>query len=273
MALGIQFISVLSLPLCKLSNFCDGNIYWTHYRKCFDPDLDDLANVDNYCAKAHLAKEVASLEPKIIIIVGNQAVRKKIKGFIQSTRALVIEKPFPDGKNTTEFADVRKIIAPHLKYVKIDLSGSTRSASEGIDEQKIKPRGLPVSLNFELNALEIAFGWRETAISDRSIEGLWYRNIVVPNLQRCAKLVSVYSFMESQIEVLQEVRSSSHSSGPGAREIAAGTTGSRLITAGQRLGASGSQKDAGNNGIRHWAEHVKENHAELLARLIGWPGT
>ncbi|MGI6162721.1 MAG: hypothetical protein ACOYEQ_02185 [Bacillota bacterium] len=167
-----------------MSKFCDGNIYWTHYRKCFDPDLDDLANVDNYCAKAHLAKEVASLEPKIIIIVGNQAVRKKIKGFIQNTRALVIEKPFPDGKNITEFADVRKIIAPHLKYVKIDLSGSTDSASECIDEQKSKLRGLPVSLSFELNALEIAFGWRETDASDRSIEGLWYRNIVVPNLQR-----------------------------------------------------------------------------------------
>ncbi|MGE5580205.1 MAG: hypothetical protein ACM3WU_09205 [Bacillota bacterium] len=101
-------------PDCEkyLLEFCDGNIYWTHHRKCYDPALDDLSDVDDRCATEHLANEVDALRPKIILIVGNESTRRKVRRHVQSDTALVIEKPFPDGTNTAEFEDVRETIAP-----------------------------------------------------------------------------------------------------------------------------------------------------------------
>lgn len=250
-------------PECEkyLLEFCDGSIYWTHHRKCHDPALNDLSNVDNRCAAEHLANEVDALRPKIILVVGNESTRRKVRRYVQSDTALVIEKPFPDGKNTAEFDDVRKTIAPYLNHVTIQRTGPGLAGDREV-------QGLPASLSFELAALAIAFDWRAIDADEGSIESLWYRNIVVPNMQRCAKLVSVFSFIESQIEVLLSERARL----PGGLSA----QGSREAAATLRDSSSARPEGRGYHGGQKWYErfpkYVRQSHPELAAqteRLVG----
>lgn len=180
--------------------FCDGSIYWTHYRKCYDPRPDSLSNLDDYCAKKHLADEVAALQPKIIIIVGDEHTRDKIRRSVECDGARIIERPFPDGHNTPEFADVRALIAPYLTHVRTDTGSS--AGPERYQGLKATPAGLPASLSFELSALKIALGWESVDEADRTVEGFWYQNLVVPNMRRCFELVSLFSSLEGHGGVL-----------------------------------------------------------------------
>jgi hypothetical protein len=249
-----------------LLEFCDGSIYWTHHRKCFDPALTDLASVDNRCAAEHLAEEVAALKPEIIIIVGTESIRRKVRQYVQSDTALIIEKPFPDGKNTAEFEDVRKMIAPYLRHV--TNQGSGHGLLSDCEIQRTKVHGLPASLSFELAALEIAFDWRQMDPDEGSIESLWYRNIVVPDMRRYAKLVSVFSFIESQIEILlsEHAQFVGGLSVQSSREVAAAMADSDAVL------SEGRGYHSGERWYKLFPRYVRKNHSELAApveRLVG----
>ena len=228
--------------------FCDGSIYWTHYRKCYDPSLDALSNLDDYCAQKHLADEVAVLQPKIIIIVGDEPIRNKIKRSAKCDGAQIVERRFPDGQNTPEFTDVRALIAPYLTHVKA--SPGSSAGPERHQGLKTTPAGLPASLSFELSALKIALGWQSIDEADCTVESFWYRNLVVPNMRRCFELVSLFSSLEGHGGVLL-----SEIAGRGWNEL-------------QRRSAENPQ--GGYARARQWykvfADYVKENCRELAPR-------
>lgn len=183
-----------------LLEFYDGGIYWTHYRKCYDPRLGNLSLVDDVCAKRYLADEVRTLKPELIIVLGSE-IEEKVRAIIPRGKTDPIYMPFPDAYNAADFEEVRKKLRPYLKHVK--KSGFTyKSVIDRYVDESGQTRGQLAHLRFELGALERMFDGTTVDVSDNRIESLWYRNIVVPNMQRCAKLVSVYSFAENQIKTL-----------------------------------------------------------------------
>jgi uracil-DNA glycosylase len=63
------------------------NSYWTHVRKCFiNGDVGKGKEALNTCSEAYLESEIESLEPRVILSVGNEALKflsrydKRLKG-------------------------------------------------------------------------------------------------------------------------------------------------------------------------------------------------
>ena len=187
-----------------LLEFCDGGIYWTHYRKCYDPSLKDYSLIDDTCAKRYLAHEVPALKNlKLIIVLGDE-IAEKVKaqtGALARARNIeTIYKPFPNPRNAALFEEVREKLGPYLKHVR---SGFThRSAVDKYVDESGETRGHQAHLRFELGALEKVLDGTPVDVSDNRVESLWYKNLVVPNMRRCSMLVSVYSFVENQIKTL-----------------------------------------------------------------------
>jgi len=180
-----------------LLEFCDGNIYWTHYHKCFMPGMVDYTVVDDTCAQQYLLEEIRILKPKLIIVLG-EPIQEKVHSLIGDYATHCLFKPFPNGRNAEEFADVREILARYLRHVKIGFAYND-SIRRYEDEDDMITRH-ETHLRFELSAFEkMMVGGGD--ISPVNISDIWHKSLVVPNMQRCAKLVSTYSFIENQIKV------------------------------------------------------------------------
>lgn len=182
-----------------LLELCAEGIYWTHYRKCYDPSVVDFSALTDACAGRYLAAETEALRPKLIVVLGD-GILDKVDALTRGYGAEVISKPFPTADNAEVLEDVRRKIAPYLKHVSSGFVGGGQK-STFIDASG-GSSGLRTHLPFEQSALLRALGWQTEDVSNATIEGLWYRNLVVPNMQRCSKLVSIYSFAENQINVL-----------------------------------------------------------------------
>jgi len=78
-----------------LHEFCGGNIYWTHYYKCFSPFLTDFSKISDVCANTYLKKEIHVLNPKQIFVFGD-AIREKEAHLVGDKINRCIFKPFPD---------------------------------------------------------------------------------------------------------------------------------------------------------------------------------
>jgi hypothetical protein len=179
-----------------LREFCDGGIYWTHYRKCHDSRVTDFSKLDDRCAHKYLAREVEVQQPQLVVVLGDE-IADKIRAIIQSYQIEAIYKPFPRADNAGQFEDVRTRIAPYLKYVEVEqVTGDGAATADDPFEGVL---GQSVGLLFEHKALEAALGWR--SVDEEDVEALWYRNVVVPNMVRWTKIVNVCSFAESQIKV------------------------------------------------------------------------
>jgi len=84
-----------------------------------------------------------------------------------------------------------------LKYV--DKTGFANKAVYKSQDSNIQ--GNEVHLSFEFAAFEKMFQEKLLNTPLESIEEIWHRNLVVPNIKRYSKLVSAYSFIENQVQV------------------------------------------------------------------------
>lgn len=187
-----------------IREFCDGNIYWTHYRKCYQPDLKNFDALDDYCANRYLNAEMATLKKnlKLVIVLGGDTIHQRVLAAAPpEVRELMCFKPFPSAKTIESFDDIRRLLGDHLKYIKKNKIGFVYKdgASRYIEELALA-EGNEVHLRFEQEAFNKMMS--DEALSlDGSIEAVWHKNLVVPNMRRCAKLVQTASFIENQIKV------------------------------------------------------------------------
>lgn len=184
--------------LCEnyLYEFCGGNIYWTHYYKCFSPSLTDFTKISDVCADIYLKKEIEVLKPKLILVFGD-AIREKVKLIVSDEINKCIFKPFPDTGAEAIFDEVREKIETHLKLVK-----KTGLANKAIYRSQVNSiQRNEVHLRFEFAAYEKMFQEKLLNTPLESIEEIWHKNLVVPNIKRYSKLVSAYSFIENQVQV------------------------------------------------------------------------
>ena len=180
-----------------LLEFCDGGLYWTHYRKCFDPRLKDISKVDDACARTYLADEVEALRPKLkLIVVLGDAIAERVRAITGRCGIETLYMPFPTADNADKFADIRQKIVPHLKHMR---SIGMLDLPDRLPDESGESSGLGTHLSFAIKALERALRWKRMNVS--SVEDLWYKNLVVPNMRRCSKLVSACSYSENQIKV------------------------------------------------------------------------
>ena len=73
--------------------------------------------MDDICANRYLKRELDELQPKLIVVFGNE-VKAKVEAVIGKMSIRTIYKPFPDMGNEEIFDEVRKAIQPFMKYVK-----------------------------------------------------------------------------------------------------------------------------------------------------------
>lgn len=183
-----------------IREFCDkdGNIYWTHYKKCYSAELaGNLANIDDTCASVYLKREVQALNPEIIIVLGNE-IRDKVARVLRGCSAEIIYKPFPQRGDEVIFDEVRSALSSKLKYVKkigFAYNGALLDYSQELE-------GHAVHLQFEREAFAQLWHPDDTPTEGHTFDALWRKNIVVPNTRRSYILMMTYAYCESQIKTL-----------------------------------------------------------------------
>lgn len=193
---GDKYLREKNLCDRYLLEFCEGNIYWTHYYKCYSPGLTDFSQISDICANKYLRTEIELLKPKLIIVFGDD-IREKIRTLIGNRSCRCIFKPFPDTGDEEIFNEVRDKLKPFLKCVK--KTGFAFRSTYNLQDNDLQ--GNEVHLRFEFNAFEKMFNEQELEIPTTTVEDLWHRNLVVPNMKRYTKLVSAFAFIENQIKV------------------------------------------------------------------------
>ncbi|NLN06655.1 MAG: hypothetical protein GX167_03445 [Firmicutes bacterium] len=149
-----------------------------------------------YVFSGKYALPCSLLKPKLIIVFGD-SIREKVKSLIGKRNCECIYKPFPNVGDEEIYEEVRYKLKPYLKYVK-----ETGFASKGTYNLEGNAlRGNAVHLRFEYKAFAKMFNEQNQETPASSVEDLWHRNLVVPNMRRYTKLIYAFSFIENQIRV------------------------------------------------------------------------
>lgn len=181
-----------------IKEFCGGNIYWTHYYKCYKPACNDYGALPNDCEKRYLTREIKALKPKLIIVFGKE-IEKKLKNKIaHNSNAKVIFKPFPETGAENEYNDLKSVMKPYIKFMSKDSTDNflTNKYSYDVDNSSVKHT---VHLKFELNAF-IHHINNSSLLDITNIEELWYQKLLRPNMEMYQNVVLTYSFVENQIK-------------------------------------------------------------------------
>jgi len=179
-----------------IMEFCDGNIYWTHYYKCFS--TKDLSDLNSLCAKKYLKNEIKALKNLKLIIVFGDAIKDKVQHAISEVATVnTIYVDFPKTGAECEFEPIRFGLKPYINFMKNDSQENyiTGQYVYNIDNQI----GYNVHMNFELQAYKKLI----SGIDDKSmdIEAVWHEKLVIPNMKRYMQVVLAHTFIENQIRV------------------------------------------------------------------------
>lgn len=178
-----------------LKAFSSGNIYWTHYYKCYNQDNSSFCNIPDICAKEYLKKEIELLTPEVIVVFGDEIqlqVKDALKGLNIQT---IIYKPFPQKGNESIYDDVRHIVRNYVDFM--DCTGNNISTRYSYPPDN--SNGMDVHMKFEVGALEQILSGK-TASETYNIEEVWYRKVVIPNMEMYEKVILTYSFIENQVK-------------------------------------------------------------------------
>lgn len=195
---GDKYLREKELCDSYIREFCEGNIYWTHYRKCYSKEYAcRLADIDSSCADKYLKREIQAIVPEIIIVFGDE-IKEKVSPILRNFPTKIIYKPFPKRGDEAVFNEVRNAIAPKLKYVK-----KTGLANNGVlidDSSELE--GHAVHLQFERETFMQLWKSAEVLGAEHTLDEFWQRYIVTPNTMRGYKLMMTYTFCENQIKTL-----------------------------------------------------------------------
>ncbi|HHV71031.1 MAG TPA: hypothetical protein GXX38_00290, partial [Clostridia bacterium] len=223
---SVRFFRVLCLALFGRANISEkailefhkgGNIYWTHYHKCYYENffLDrEYKNLPDTCYREHFIEELRLLSPQLVIVLGKHIVEKIFRTTLRDNEVRCFEKygykfygtDFPVTGEEERFKEIRKYIQPYINFVKdVDVNSNEDDVPHFVDYERSKHS---VHLDFELQALKkhgqnlgiLKLDNQRADKIPKSIDELWHEKIILPNLDRYSFAVSCYAFIENQIK-------------------------------------------------------------------------
>lgn len=192
----------------------DGNIYWTHYHKCYYENFfidRRCKNLPNTCYKQYINYEIDLLEPELVVVLGKATVQKIQKYTIKEDEVYLFKKDgyqyiasdFPVTGNEKRFGKIREYLKQHITFTGI--KPHNVSIHKTVNTKKSKHS---VHLDFELEAIKryagdigaLSMPAKNACVSGKTSDELWYAKIIVPNLKRYSVVTSSYFFIENQIK-------------------------------------------------------------------------
>ena len=174
----------------------EGNIYWTHYQKCFKRGQEKGAA---HCIPL-LKRELEVLDPDIVILLGNDTIshlpqarypfltRRK-----DGTQRKIFTTDVPKKSTVQNFEEIRKAIKPYIVWVKVEC--------EDLDFSSVN------FMDLEFASIEFLnrFGGKDVPKISH-FENEWINGIILPNIQAYNLILQVFIFIESNIKNLLESR-------------------------------------------------------------------
>jgi|CZCB01.1.fsa_nt_gi hypothetical protein len=104
-----------------------GNIYWTHYHKCYYEDFfkdRQYKKLPDTCYKRYISEEIRLLSPKLIIVLGKTTVQKMLKYTLKKDELVSFDKDgakyvftdFPDTGEEERFEQVRDCLKQYMFF-------------------------------------------------------------------------------------------------------------------------------------------------------------
>lgn len=194
--------------------FTTGDMYWTHYHKCYyegfysiGPDgLYEMQKLPESCEGRYLNEEIRQIRPRLILVLGKANIdhmfRHTLKpGEVYSTERInttCLCVDYPAASTAEAYETVRKEVASAL---------GIQPPADPIDMEQFvnKTVGSAVSLAFEEQAAQKLTDKLAGASQDRPdalslLDNAWLDVVVVPLMIRQSLLLRYWSLMESQIK-------------------------------------------------------------------------
>ena len=174
-----------------------GNIYWTHYQKCFRTGLERGAS---HCEPL-LKREIEVLDPEIIIILGKETIAR----LSQDRHPAIWSKPdggarkvFLTGSPTKEtakdFEEIRKAIKPYIGWVNVECGQLDFSGVNFLDLEYASIELLDA----------ITAGPKTNHTKTNRYENEWIEGIILPNIRAYNLILQIFIYIESNIKLLLE---------------------------------------------------------------------
>jgi hypothetical protein len=180
-----------------------GNIYWTHYQKCFKRDI----NVGASRCEPLLITEVKTLDPEIIIILEHETVsylcgqgnncgsHQNLPLYIRAkkdgTPRQIFCTDLPARENVEYFQEIRKALKPYISWIKVECGDLDFSGANFIDLEYAS-----------LECLSEASGSTLITANINNFEHEWINGVIMPNIKAYNMLLQVFTFIESNIKNL-----------------------------------------------------------------------
>ncbi|MCL2816703.1 MAG: hypothetical protein FWD23_19050 [Oscillospiraceae bacterium] len=173
-----------------------GNIYWTHFQKCFKRN----AEKGSVSCEPLLKKEIEALDPEIIIILGGETISR----LTSERHAYIAAKPdgtprkvyttdLPKKESAENFEEIRRAIAPYIGWVKVEC--------EDLDFDGVNFMDLEYASIAFLNEI------KKTAVPETNrFENEWIDGIILPNIRAYNLVLQIFIFIESNIKIQLENR-------------------------------------------------------------------
>ena len=183
-----------------------GNIYWTHYQKCFK--RGNTANAAR-CGPL-LVKEIEALDPELIIVLGHETIERLyghavaadtfghelpsdthpyIKQRKDGAQRKVFLADYPHKGNKEYFEEIRKALKPYIGWVRTECENLDFSSSGFMDLEYASIESL--NLPEKTDAAQI-----------NRFENDWVNGIILPNIRAYNLILQAFIFIESNIKNL-----------------------------------------------------------------------
>ena len=169
-----------------------GNIYWTHYRKCFKPEMTGGTPA---CAPL-LVREIEVLEPEIILLLGRETMahlppeqHPYLAAKKDGAPRQVFRADFPSKENAAQYAEIRRALKPYIGWIQVECGHLESTGASFMDLEYASV----AALNEFTRAASIS-----------RFERAWMDGIVLPNLRAYNLVLQSFIFIESNIKNLLE---------------------------------------------------------------------
>jgi len=176
-----------------------GNIYWTHYQKCFRREMKSGTPA---CAPL-LVREIEALNPEIVILLGSETIASLpleqhpyLTARKDGAPRQVFRVDFPSRENAAQYAEIRRALKPYIGWIQVECENPEFAIAIFMDLEYASI----AALNEPAWAKEVS-----------GYERAWMDGIVLPNLRAYNLVLQSFIFIESNIKNLLEGGPAPHS--------------------------------------------------------------
>ena len=169
-----------------------GNIYWTHYQKCFKRGMKGGTPA---CAPL-LIREIEVLDPEIVILLGRETAahlpadkHPYLTARKDGMPRQVFRADFPTKENAAQYKEIRRALKPYIRWIQVECEHSEFSGANFMDLEYASI----AALNEPARAACVS-----------GFERAWIDGIVLPNLRAYNLVLQSFIFIESNIKNLLE---------------------------------------------------------------------